>query len=158
MDDAISIGSGSLTQNGAGITYLQNTNTYTGGSYLSAGTLAPSALAALGASGKITFQGGSIRAYSSTNSDQTALYGKFNLLTTSGTYSIDPGNYTVNFTSSGFTGSGASFAVVANSGISGSTGSWTAASSSSGKVVFDTASVNTYGGSTTVSGATLQLG
>ncbi|NCW72897.1 MAG: hypothetical protein EBW12_07900, partial [Actinobacteria bacterium] len=132
IDDAISIGTGSLTQNGAGITYLQNTNTYSGGSYLSSGTLAPSAIGALG-SGKITFQGGSVRAFSSTNSDQTALYNKFNLLTTSGTYSIDPGNYTVDFTTSGFTGSGAGFAVVANSGISGTTGSWTAASSSSGK-------------------------
>ncbi|NBQ00315.1 MAG: hypothetical protein EBU44_03325, partial [Proteobacteria bacterium] len=90
-------------------------------------------------------------------SDQTALYNKFNLLTTSGTYSIDPGDYTADFTTSGFTGSGAGFAVVANSGISGTTGSWTAASSSSGKVVFGTSSVNTYGGSTTVYGATLQL-
>ena len=95
INDPISIGAGSITKVGGGVVQLQQNNTYSGGTVLTAGTLAPYAIGAIGSD--ITFNGGAIRHYSTNTAE---LYAKYIQPLNGKSWRIDPGGNTVNYSSS----------------------------------------------------------
>ncbi len=73
MANAIS-GSGSLVQRGPGTTTLTAANSYSGGTTLSAGTLALGSADAIGSAGTISFGGGALRFSAANTTDYSARF------------------------------------------------------------------------------------
>ncbi|MDA7780257.1 autotransporter-associated beta strand repeat-containing protein, partial [Candidatus Pelagibacter sp.] len=145
INDPISIGAGSITKVGGGVVQLQQNNTYSGGTVLTAGTLAPYAIGAIGSD--ITFNGGAIRHYSTNTAE---LYEKYIQPVNGKSWRIDPGGFTVNYNNS------AEDPEVFNDVGSGGTNGFEV--TGSGTLVMDeAATASTYTGTTVVSGGTLQL-
>ncbi|MEM5439960.1 autotransporter outer membrane beta-barrel domain-containing protein [Paraburkholderia diazotrophica] len=123
-------GSSSLVKAGAGTWVLTGNNTYTGGTFLNGGTLSVANDGNLGAaSGTLTFDGGTL--------ENTAAF------TTSR-------NGTLN-------GGGGTFQTDANLTVSGAMGGAGALTKTGGATLTVTGN-NTYGGGTTISAGTLQIG
>ncbi|MQR01648.1 autotransporter-associated beta strand repeat-containing protein [Glaciimonas soli] len=123
-------GTGSLTQAGTGTTTLTGVNTYTGGTNLNAGVLNVGSDANLGAAASnLTFNGGTLQTSGSFTSDRAVM------INTSGTIDTQGNSNTL-------TG------VIAGVGALDKQGSGTLILTGD----------NTYGGGTTISAGTLQLG
>ena len=126
-------GSGVVNQIGTGTTVLSGTNSYTGGTTVSDGTLSVAADANLGAAaGALTLDGGTLEASASFATARAVTIGTGN-----GTLQTDAG---VTLTTSGV--------------IAGATGGLT----KTGAGTLVTTAANTYGGGTTIGAGTLQLG
>jgi len=173
LSGAIS-GAGSIVKNDAGYATLAGANTYSGGTTLNAGTITADNNSALG-TGALTINGGTLASdNNNTIGNAIALQGNANLanITTGGTLTQTNGSYTL--TMSGATQAGAvnlsnnntgrALTVDVDSGTStlsgvvqnGGTAAGSLAKAGAGTLVLSSA--NTYTGTTTVSGGTLQLG
>lgn len=123
-------GTGTLTQAGSSTVTLSGTNTYTGGTNLDAGTLSVSADNNLGdATGALTFNGGALQT--------TAAF------STARTITLNAGGGTIQ-----------TDADLSAAGAIGGTGSLT----KTGGGTLELLGANNYGGSTTISAGTLQVG
>ena len=140
VPNAIS-GGGSVAQIGTGLTLLSGANSYSGGTSLTAGTLQLGSATALG-TGAVTINGGSVLDIHGIN----AAAGGVNLV--NGTIINAVGATTL---------SGTAYNVQSGS-VSAILAGGTAALNMTGSGLVTLAAANTYGGGTTVSSGTLQLG
>ncbi|WP_415840540.1 beta strand repeat-containing protein, partial [Roseateles saccharophilus] len=127
-------GSGTLEQAGSGTTTLGGTNSYGGGTTLAAGTLALGSAAALGSAGSIAFNGGTLQFSAGNTTDYSARFSN----AASQAYNLDTNGQ----------------AVTLASALTSSGGSLT----KSGAGTLTLTGANSYGGSTTISAGSLQIG
>lgn len=131
---AILGGSGSLTKSTAGTVTLTGANTYSGGTSINGGVLVVGSSGALGSSGNISFSGGGTLQYTSSNTtDYSARFS--NLM--SQTFCIDTNAQNVTL-GTAFTSTGGTMTKM-------------------GAGALTLSGANSYTGSTTVSGGTLQV-
>ncbi len=123
-----------LTKTTAGTLIMQGNNTYTGGTNINGGVLQVNSSGALGTTGTISFGGGTLQYTTNNTTDYSSRFST----AASQAYSIDTNGQSVTFASD----------------LSSSGGTLTKLGT--GTLVLTAA--NTYSGSTTVSGGTLQVG
>lgn len=171
-ESGIVSGTGSIYETGSGTTTLSGANTYSGGSMLVSGTVNANSSAALGTGG-VTLNGGTLASTNgSTLSNTLTLTGSSGLsnITTSGKLTQSGGSLTLNM--EGATQSGAVALSEGNtartltvesdagtstiSGIISNGGSGAGSLAKTGAGTLALGGVNTYTGTTTVSGGTLQ--
>jgi len=166
-------GSGSVYETGTGTTNFSNANTYTGGTFISSGTVNANNGAALG-TGTVALSGGTLGSTNGSSiANAIALSGNASLsgITASGLLTQTGGSYTLNLANTTLAGvalsgtnTGQTLTTEVDGGTStisgvignGGTGAGGLTKTGAGTLVLGAA--NTYTGTTTVSAGTLQLG
>ena len=137
-------GSGSVTQQGAGVTVLSGANTYTGATAINGGTLQLLGTGSIAASSGVAIAGG--------NFDISALSGAGTTIgDLAGTGAVALGSHALTLGTSNSTTFGG---VIADGGIAGGSGG---ALIKQGGGTFQLTGANTYTGGTTIDGGTLAL-
>lgn len=167
-------GSGAVSKTGAGTIVLSGSNTYTGGTFLNAGTLSVSSDSNLGAaSGDLTFNGGTLATTSSFSTARSTVFnsaGRFDVATgtelqLAGSLSgagglVKTGSGTLRLAGTGSYSGGttisAGMLVVGDGGTSGSLGS--GAVTNNGALVFNRSDVVTLANDVTGTGTLEQAG
>jgi fibronectin-binding autotransporter adhesin len=127
-------GTGTLTKQGAGVLTLSGSNSYLGGTTLSAGTLSLGSSGAVGTSGTIDFSGGTLQFSASNTTDYSARFSN----AASQAYSLDTNSQSVTL-ATGLTSSGGTLTKL-------------------GAGTLTLTGANTYTGATTISAGTLSIG
>ena len=134
IGDAIQTGSGSVTMSGSGTLALSGTNTYTGATNINGGIVQVASAGALGGTSSISFGGGTLQFTASNTTDYSSSFS-----TAPGqAVSVDTNGQNVTFATS-LTSSGGSLA-------------------KAGAGTLTVTGTESYSGTTTVSGGTLQVG
>ncbi len=168
-------GTGAIVKNDAGADTLSGANTYSGGTTINSGTLNANNSTALGSAG-ITLAGGTLGSTNTSSiGNAITLTGNAGLsgITTSGTFTQNGGNYTLNLanaTQSGAVnlsnnGTARTLTVEVDSGTSTISGAIANGSTSTGDNLTKTGNgtltlsgTNTYTGTTAINAGTVQLG
>jgi fibronectin-binding autotransporter adhesin len=134
-------GSGSFALIGSGLTIISNSNSYGGGTSITAGTLQLGSPAAIGTGGVAVNGGSTLDLYGNSQSIGAVNFVRGNIVSSVGSPTLTGTSYTVQ--------SGSISVPLAGS---------TAALSMTGTGLVTLSAANTYGGPTTISSGTLQLG
>jgi outer membrane autotransporter protein len=154
--DGTLTGTGTLNKNGTGTVILAGVNTQTGGTTLEAGTLALTGAGTLGAASNTTAVNAGILDLGGTSQVQAVL-NQSNGVIANGSVAVDSYNLTGGLVATDATIDAATAFNLTAGQVDGTlTGTGTLNKTGAGTVVL--AGVNTYGGGTTISDGTLQIG